>query len=1451
MQRENDPEKVNLLKEKQDRKKRQYSGSRTKTEQRTQRPQDSSSSEHHKRNVQYKENVNNHKNKEYAQYRTQSIPFQDEKKESYLFWGNETDKKKQEDTSSCVSCALKKIVSSEYTCVACLGVLFLLTVLVAFCMVFKTVPTISTSDKVLSKKPSNGPTGSGVQKKAAILTGGRYDDSRLGIGLDDRQAWDRHFSGLAGLAGNGYAGDSYRDLTEEIGLKSDNQLSSILDINKINAGSEKLRDFYKKLVKTEEEIRNLKINNNNDISSTYLENDKFNFLTDRRKRSFRLNHSRVLRSADKMLRSSTEARFNGSNFNLYFPPLVNSSAAIPKVKRFANGTDEPTGYVIEKKQIVVQYKPNNNVRKVPKCSHVPKESKSHEKQMKHPFYKNTQRLDELLDQLLDKNLPELMADPFEVDTLFKDNKEKLGERLNNPLEMQMTKMKGDRDEVNKERLEPIKTDGELDRDLDNFITPTKKKSKVTTPTSPYYDVLLSVSTIVNPALKKDEKKSASLNNLQSAVHLRKLLQTKEDYEEGLGYEDLNEVLADEIETRDEKEEGKERRKRMEEYPMSLPTTHPYPAHPSLGLHNQNWKGPMPLYPDELISMIKQAAIQNLHALHLNKIKVPESKETAEVLEDSDLNDMEYIENYADHKNERLAKMAQAYSDYGVLTDKKASLRKEIEKNREGTMKPKPIKKSISKKKSWKHKFFDRFKKGTSEGFRFEIKPSEVSTIEPNLDILKSLSNHVKFVNNDAKLTKPLAGVTSSLLPVSPDFALFSTVHGKGSFESETKTLSKNNGEDESSLSVHYNKVKSRTLLSTDETKDVENKDLIRQQNKANETKEKENESNTSDFLKAVLDINIDNIKKSKQSHSTNLSDFFMTVSNWFTELAALGVDSKTIKNNSSVMQFVPTRLVRSEETFDKNKPTDNLYPSYNSNMIENIGHRSRVLMSIDDLKQNTASYDTTGLKNENDRISYQQDVNNVLKLTTVIISTIVDTTTQSLPSIDDFVITTSIGSKPTVADNKTFAKRNANADSNLIFWNDIYDDEYGVNLDPVDNTMKAKQPNTRGLDLVKKSSNWIHEKVMNIANNIRGEKGTIKSSTRKRSMHSPQHCGSGGYPKYKQKRFRKRSVNEEEETKDEFNSFEKLTQKMKKVCKEAAKAVQQTKNVKVRQNDKDDELSTSLMQQLIHLMSDVIDFQVQQKTCLRLPPDLQDFLDWLTSADSENMETRSYRMDTHDEDIALPSYPPSSSEREDIHADTRSDCLGTIRAVEDLMQQYEEMSEDDKSKMTGVKEYLENQLQYLHKQFANYDDYKSPYLYQDKYNPLRYKRYASDNHKRNIHNKYRNSSNIKQKRRRKRKFLKNFGRKHTKSTVSIYDGLPTEMPFKNKENLKGNEVDKDCIDKSRSKETEKRVYPEKRNLKDVYYKALADAKKFTTPKNVHLKEELAGFDNAKVVRIKK
>lgn len=54
-----------------------------------------------------------------------------------------------------------------------------------------------------------------------------------------------------------------------------------------------------------------------------------------------------------------------------------------------------TGYVIESKEVVIKYDTDKR-RNFPKCSHAYENVKSHEEKLKHPFYKHSQRVDEML-----------------------------------------------------------------------------------------------------------------------------------------------------------------------------------------------------------------------------------------------------------------------------------------------------------------------------------------------------------------------------------------------------------------------------------------------------------------------------------------------------------------------------------------------------------------------------------------------------------------------------------------------------------------------------------------------------------------------------------------------------------------------------------------------------------------------------------------------------------------------------------------------------------------------------------------------------------------------------------------------------------------------------------------------------------------------------------------------
>lgn len=113
---------------------------------------------------------------------------------------------------------------------------------------------------------------------------------------------------------------------------------------------------------------------------------------------------------------------------------------------------------------------------------------------------------------------------------------------------------------------------------------------------------------------------------------------------------------------------------------------------------------MPLYPDELNAMIKQAALQNVN------MQVPVNTKDTKVEKDRDekeISDKEYIEDYVDNKYNKMVKMAQAYSDYGVVYGKNDNNNNIKDKSNEQDKKFKFI--------FDKQKFVDRFFRKPDKG----------------------------------------------------------------------------------------------------------------------------------------------------------------------------------------------------------------------------------------------------------------------------------------------------------------------------------------------------------------------------------------------------------------------------------------------------------------------------------------------------------------------------------------------------------------------------------------------------------------------------------------------------------------------------------------------------------------------------------------------------------------
>lgn len=170
------------------------------------------------------------------------------------------------------------------------------------------------------------------------------------------------------------------------------------------------------------------MNNNFDINSNMDFKSKVDFDSDidldRLKRSIKFHPGRLFHF--KRREPETQSKIN--NGKLVTKSTINMTSIkkpkgkhnkAPRKKRFGNFTDE--GLTIEKNKIMIQYKPSHLIAK---CSHPPKDVKSHEKEYAHPFYKNTQRLDELLDQFMDKKLPDFLGDRLGSELLIGDSKNK-------------------------------------------------------------------------------------------------------------------------------------------------------------------------------------------------------------------------------------------------------------------------------------------------------------------------------------------------------------------------------------------------------------------------------------------------------------------------------------------------------------------------------------------------------------------------------------------------------------------------------------------------------------------------------------------------------------------------------------------------------------------------------------------------------------------------------------------------------------------------------------------------------------------------------------------------------------------------------------------------------------------------------------------------------------------
>ncbi|KAJ8706976.1 hypothetical protein PYW08_011110 [Mythimna loreyi] len=1814
-----DPEKRNLLNEqREDKKRRQYSVSKNKPERRS---IESISSEHRKRSS------HQHRAEFHNKNRSQSMPYQTEKKDSWWFWTfvsqqNTPPARRSEDTCSCVSCALKKIVSSEYACVGCLLLLFTISIIIAFLVVFKSVP--SGDCKILECKECKGPPPQGVgsttpkskdcgiadserlKRKIEMLSSRRMRKGFLGVDefrRNENQEYNDAVSGqgVAGIAGVDF-GPSFRELNsvDETEHKFAD-LSNVLDPDKNVVdlqSSEKLRDFYKKLVQTDAQIKMLK---KKQTAEAPYEEEDIQISPERSRRSLKLYHYptryRVLRHRRSLF--GKHQKVNETN------QTKSMAGNRTRSKRFGNESEEPTGFIIEKKKLLVQYKPDKKrIQPVKKCQHAPAGTHTHEKQMMHPFYKNSQRLDLLLDKFLNKNLPEIMTDPFGVDDFFRHDN--LRKPCKHPKPHKNVNIIGDGpliDQIPKpkfkfksksEKLKKIDDAiiSQSKNDIFKLLTPEsttqfvkdfytheakmigKEKKKIVTSSPNDFEVLLSVSTIMNPDLQKSGK-TPSLNFkldkskarlLDKVPNLRRLMQLEagED-EENLGYEDFKEVLTDDMDNHDEMEKAGDRKRRENDQPS--PALKYQKFNPPQGVHNPNWKGAMPLYQDEINSVIN------------NKGELP-SKPTDEIQElleaqkrkGRGLSDIEYVEDYLADKYDKLVQQAQAYSDYGVLDGKKESRNEKdsptadsvtnhkiklssdenfhkaglLARLKRGRV-PRVMADDTTGYRRWKYanligadanRAAQSLSSSNSEGIRIQVCPTSAKNREDKkIDIMKIVSQHVKCVSAKPKLHYKKPAVTINVGTTIFPHYIHSTlskcpnmeriIYTTKSIEATTETTTAFKGTDdlENAKELLFAITRgNRRLLSTGSENSIDLRDYkdasgysgsneefnrggidsfvnkLHMKKSFNLTNEKliqnyiegvtkqnikifstpppfdsgdlisemydsitedntmvENSEHVANFESGLSDslvtinktsvkfdyndnffgkilltvkdpefgmqnfnvifdvpllvnfkeelmmmndnmnypsiynqfevftdtpsnplvtdieaypdlvLNKTTSKRSKREanvtapsdsnvtrgdseenlnvtetpdynvsevirgtakgtgsnsslasdhiilsltpvNSNNtadlnstlkntrainasvavadnmtLSDFFSVVADWFAALE-YGKDVKTRCNSGSVLTDMLQLLNANSSNDAKISSTDSAYPMYDSDMIENIGHRSRVLLSVND-----------GMTNITEESKAVDNIN-VTEVTAASTAdgNVFNRTTSKSPIT---VLRSNATTTNKVQDKKTYptpkqdtkqkvkaiVKRNAD-DSNLIFWNDIYDDEYGIQsdkMDKLDSAIRDKH-SVKEKDFFKRSGRWVQNKIRKFANNLKinPHSDGVPSvhsdglEMKERIPRSVPHSKDRGWAPYQQERedqakVVEHAIRKEPEEMDEIEEdypdvdqkslFAALSANMKEVCKKAAKAVQQTRNMdhlpdlkrnEMPEESKQGSITNALMQQLVRLLTELVDYQVQQKTCRKLPDDLRTFLEWLTytKEDAEEPESQSDRLfkaptqedeelveqlrDSRPEDKAEVPNELRLGDKEEL-MDERSRYLENLHSVQSLLQQYEEMSDDDKSKMTGVKGYLEKQLEMLNRQLSAYDLYN----FFDKHGDDRKRRDIILT--KQITTKHRPRRNLS-----RHKFMKNFGKKHTRTTAGSFHDEANQVTDEIRKTNENGVIMHSGADKN------KNVHHKltKRNLKDVYYKAVAEAKKYSTAENIQKKDEISRFSTSTIMR---
>ncbi|GBP61719.1 hypothetical protein EVAR_89099_1 [Eumeta japonica] len=709
-------------------------------------------------------------------------------------------------------------------------------------------------------------------------------------------------------------------------------------------------------------------------------------------------------------------------------------------------------------------------------------------------------------------------------------------------------------------------------------------------------------------------------------------------------------------------------------------------------------GMMPLAAEEIARMINNAALR--HWYQSTHGSATESKRIGKMADDQ--SDFDYMEDLSDIQ-ERLIKVSQAYSDYGVLEEKRGDvLEQSHDEGKSLANLPLKERQELSRTQTVNQ---DNILKG----------PSALSKL---INLKRSELSDQKQISEKTQALDQPQSVQMSQPYTRPRMKLFSK-HGR-----KKKMLLKYFPVIKLEVQPDANAPKSSFKKTLEKfIKFIPNEEVMTEAEFKDFTKEKTTDvplfNLSPDFamgdnVNAFQIIDKDTIDKD----TTDKDAIDKTTKHTFVDVPKIDIDIRLPTPNRkgrSLLSMTKT-AVHLNQKADASRYYDNELrmntPNATPNGAVNVNQTIANENHLDSKLPKVFLFKTRSLFS----LTHSDDKLNTTKYTAAAIvtnSTVTENDTSSHPlnqiiekrnnNTADSNLTVNPGNVTSVVThNKTIVKRDAFADeNNMILWNDFYDDEHGVDAPKQDSLFEEND--------AKKGDNWLSRKIYNIK---RHRHGRNKSQTYPKT--NVDHVKGPTITKQIISKQRSASQGEHIEPNDRKESLERLSANMENVFKQAADAVNEMRapEVTVREEkDVQNEETSSMMQQLVTLMGDLVNYQVQQKTCVKLPPDLRDFLVWLTRPIPSTQKNGfiTLQIEEHENPVqeAQPSERPSkpisrpNSEKENTD-DPRSDCLGTLRAVQDLLHEYDSLSQSDKNKLTGVKEYLEVQLDYLQRQLTGF-----------------------------------------------------------------------------------------------------------------------------------------------------